>query len=314
MPLKTSVRFNDKKKSLIYSNVDTNAFKFMTMPNNPIMNDQVQKTSVYKLGQTNGSVFLDISNRKEKLKTILQLIAQQYPSRNGVYLQKEDGFALLEINFGLRNPDFDTILNNGIRFNDQSILMPCIALNHQVNPTFVLFYNLPLFAEDPLRNLLKSSLSQYGTLLDVGILLEPNTDTYMGCGYAIIDIPSDLKVPLNPVIKYDNNEFFAVWNWPVECDIKEQDYYKDYILFTLKQHRQYIWAEVKTVAGKYEYFNIRRDAPLSELKDAYSERMEVSQYDIRFFSGRRQIWDDELPGDYDRWHLETFSLEVRPRS
>ncbi|KAI8877680.1 hypothetical protein K501DRAFT_306225 [Backusella circina FSU 941] len=61
--------------------------------------------------------------------------------------------------------------------------------------------------------MLKSALGEYGNVLDVGMLLEPSTDTYMGSGYAIV-IPRNIThYPFTHKMKsyYNKNEFYAVW-------------------------------------------------------------------------------------------------------
>lgn len=76
---------------------------------------------------------------------------------------------------------------------------------------------LPLLNETKLLSGLKDSLSPFGQILDVGLLLEPEHKTFMGNGFAILDISKkngDLS-PLTHVIPWKNNKeqaFHAVWS------------------------------------------------------------------------------------------------------
>ncbi|KAG1034027.1 hypothetical protein G6F43_013470 [Rhizopus delemar] len=77
--------------------------------------------------------------------------------------------------------------------------------------------NLPFLGEKALLEGLKTSLQIYGEILDVGILLEPNTGTYMCTGYAILNVFSQEHIfePLTHLIPWDERReqgFYAVWN------------------------------------------------------------------------------------------------------
>ncbi|KAG1048106.1 hypothetical protein G6F43_009480 [Rhizopus delemar] len=83
--------------------------------------------------------------------------------------------------------------------------------------------NLPFLNEKTLMKGLEKSLRKYGDILDVGILLEPTTGTYMCTGYAVLNVASKTETfePLTHLIPWDEQRecgFYAVWNQvPVYC-------------------------------------------------------------------------------------------------
>ncbi|KAG1367181.1 hypothetical protein G6F61_013130 [Rhizopus arrhizus] len=83
------------------------------------------------------------------------------------------------------DPD-DTALNdfltNGIKFADNSTIIPCRALDSQMEVIRLRLSNLPFMGESALLE---------------GILLKPTTRTYMCTGYAILNCEQG---------------FYAVWN------------------------------------------------------------------------------------------------------
>lgn len=190
----------------------TKAFTFMNQSRISTSSEGVKLTQIFKSGHGLGTVLLDITDRIETLPKILQRIAQQYPSRNGILIRQDKDITFLEINFGVKNPDLDAILNKGVIFDDKSVVIPCIALDSKVNTVYVRLYNLLLLAEDKLTGVLKSSLHIYGNLLDVEILLEPTTNTYMGSGYVIVDTECRSTKQLTHKMKHANSEreFYAM--------------------------------------------------------------------------------------------------------
>ncbi|KAG1323127.1 hypothetical protein G6F63_013111 [Rhizopus arrhizus] len=67
------------------------------------------------------------------------------------------------------------------------------------------------------------SLEPYGSVLDLGILRESHTSTYMGTGYAILSVPKndDRFSPLShhlPWYQSEDEGFYAVWSdMPTYC-------------------------------------------------------------------------------------------------
>ncbi|KAG1139314.1 hypothetical protein G6F37_009855 [Rhizopus arrhizus] len=146
----------------------------------------ISKTSIWQTGHGSGSVFVNMTERKESKIEFLHLVAQQYSSQVGVFPQQLGTLKFAEINFV---PDDDALSNylvNGITFADKSTILPCRAL-------------------------------------DTHIFLEPTTSTYMCTDYAVLNVASKTETfePLTHLIPWDEQRecsFYAVWNqMPVYC-------------------------------------------------------------------------------------------------
>ncbi|KAG0975222.1 hypothetical protein G6F29_011689 [Rhizopus arrhizus] len=180
-------------------------------------NSTITKTSIWRPGHGPGSVFIDMTGRKETKLEFLRLVAQQYPSRMGVLTQQFGSMKFAEINFEPTDNALTDFLANGIKFSDNSIVLPCRALDSQMKVVRLRLSNLPFLNESALLAGLQKSLQRYGDILDVGILLEPTTGTYMCTGYATLNIASETKnfKDLTHLIPWDEMEdfgFYAVWN------------------------------------------------------------------------------------------------------
>ncbi|KAG1136415.1 hypothetical protein G6F37_012027 [Rhizopus arrhizus] len=74
----------------------------------------VSKTSIWRPGHGPGSVFVDMTGRKESKFEFLSLIAKQYPSRVGVITQQVGSMKFAEINFDPDDIALNDFLTNGI--------------------------------------------------------------------------------------------------------------------------------------------------------------------------------------------------------
>ncbi|KAG1320204.1 hypothetical protein G6F57_019730 [Rhizopus arrhizus] len=122
-----------------------------------------------------------------------------------------------EINFDPDDIALNDFLTNGLKFADNSIILPCRALDSQMEVIRLRLSNLPFLSESALLEGLQKSLTVYGEILDVGILLEPITHTYMCTGYAVLNVSSqNIKFKqLTHLIPWDEKReqsFYAVWN------------------------------------------------------------------------------------------------------
>ncbi|EIE78298.1 hypothetical protein RO3G_03002 [Rhizopus delemar RA 99-880] len=183
----------------------------------------ISKTSIWRTGHGSGSVFIDMTGRKESKIEFLHLVAQQYPSRVGVLTQQVGTLKFAEINFAPDDDALSECLANGISFADKSTILPCRALDTHMQVVRLRLSNLPFLNEKDLMKGLEKSLRKYGDILDVGILLEPTTGTYMCTGYAVLNVTSKTETfePLTHLIPWDEQRecgFYAVWNqMPVYC-------------------------------------------------------------------------------------------------
>ncbi|KAG0831878.1 hypothetical protein G6F18_007459 [Rhizopus arrhizus] len=186
--------------------------------------DKVIYSKVWRAGRSPGSVLLDMTDRSESPVQLMALIAKQFPSRIAVATTKEGSRKIAEINFDPLDPAIDQILKDGITFeNDAVRLLPCRALDPAVPLVRLRLSNLPFLKEDILKEQLKMSLEPYGSVLDLGILRESHTGTYMGTGYAILSVPKndDRFSPLShhlPWYQSEDEGFYAVWSdMPTYC-------------------------------------------------------------------------------------------------
>ncbi|KAG1374967.1 hypothetical protein G6F61_008872 [Rhizopus arrhizus] len=165
-----------------------------------------------------------MTDRSESPVQLMALIAKQFPSRIAVATTKEGSRKIAEINFDPLDPAIDEILKDGITFeNDAVRLLPCRALDPAVPLVRLRLSNLPFLKEDILKEQLKMSLEPYGSVLDLGILRESHTSTYMGTGYDILSVPKndDRSSPLSHHLPWYHSEdegFYAVWSdMPTYC-------------------------------------------------------------------------------------------------
>ncbi|KAG1396151.1 hypothetical protein G6F58_011796 [Rhizopus delemar] len=188
------------------------------------------KSKVWRVGRSPGSVLLDMTSRPESPLQLMALIAEQYPSRIAVATTKEGNRKIVEINFDPEDPSIDQIVADGIFFEkDNLYLCPCKALDTSVRLIRLRLSNLAFLSEAKLLPQSLSSLQPYGSIMDLGLLREPVTGTYMGTGYAILSVPigNDSFLPLTHHLPWSNaldEGFYAVWNdMPTYCRYCHQE-------------------------------------------------------------------------------------------
>ncbi|KAG1053034.1 hypothetical protein G6F43_004865 [Rhizopus delemar] len=104
--------------------------------------------------------------------------------------QQVGSLKFAEINFDPADEAFNECLTNGIKFADNSITIPCRAMDNHMQVVLLCLSNLSFLGEKALLEGLQKGLRKYGDILDVGILLEPTTGTYMCAGYAVLNVSS----------------------------------------------------------------------------------------------------------------------------
>ncbi|KAG1184668.1 hypothetical protein G6F36_007522 [Rhizopus arrhizus] len=212
----------NRKSPLHSTNSSSTANTVTSTPSN-LNVPMISKTSIWQTGHGSGSVFVNMTERKESKIEFLHLVAQQYSSQVGAFPQQLGTLKFAEINFV---PDDDALSNylvNGITFADKSTILPCRALDTHMQVVRLRLSNLPFLNEKALMKGLEKNLRKYGDILNIGILLEPTTGTYMCTGYAVLIMASKTETfePLTHLIPWDEQRkcgFYAVWNqMPVYC-------------------------------------------------------------------------------------------------
>jgi hypothetical protein len=164
-----------------------------------------------------------MSGRNETKVEFLSVVAKQYPTRIGVLTQKVGSLKFAEINFDPKDEAVDTIMTKGIKLPEGTVILPCLALDIHMEVIRLRLSNLPFLGEQALLEGLQKSLGRYGEILDVGMLLEATTGTYMCTGYAVLNIVSIDKqyqkfTHLIPWNEAKEQGFYAVWNqMPTYC-------------------------------------------------------------------------------------------------
>ncbi|KAG1323882.1 hypothetical protein G6F63_012814 [Rhizopus arrhizus] len=161
------------RKSLLHSTNSSSTANMVTSTSSTLDAPMISKTS-----------------RKESKIEFLHLVPQQYPSRVGVLTQQVGTLKFAEINFAPDDDALSECLANGTTFADKSIILRCRALDTHMQVVRLRLSNLPFLNEKAMMKDLEKSLRKYGDILDVGILLEPTTGTYMCTGYAVLNVAS----------------------------------------------------------------------------------------------------------------------------
>jgi hypothetical protein len=155
------------RKSLVYTENQTLPFLFMN-PNKQIDNSRnVKHTNLFMQGHGQGSMLLDISDCNLDETTILQEIAKQYPTRIGVLTEHAGDVQVAEINFDPNDKAIDVILEKGVCFDNQSIMIPCRAIDNNVDIVYLSLHSLPFIPGKEMAEFMEETLSEYGDVLDL---------------------------------------------------------------------------------------------------------------------------------------------------
>ena len=152
-------------------------------------------TVYWGVSQTPGSLFFDITSRKESDRAIYKLAKSQFLDYVDLVVHKSGSSRYLEINF-----DKDQIrskaLEDGFHFdNGQTIIRPVLACRPGSTIRRLTLQRLPWLRPQQLLQGLKHTLSNYGYVWDVGIVTDFDTGTLLGSGYAVLDCTTDPSQP-----------------------------------------------------------------------------------------------------------------------
>ncbi|ORZ22081.1 hypothetical protein BCR42DRAFT_405453, partial [Absidia repens] len=181
-------------------------------------------TRIWKTARTEGALFFDMTPLADKTQQYhMTLLKDQYPIDTiFAAIPKRDGKQpYLEV-YPTSTADVQNIKDTGIVYNDvaknTSIrILPCKSIPDATNIKKLSLSYLPMIEKEKVIAGLKQSLAPYGELLDAGILLEPQTQYFMGTGYALLDISATesgaATRTLTHKISWCNEEesFHATW-------------------------------------------------------------------------------------------------------
>lgn len=104
--------------------------------------------------------------------------------------QQVGSLKFAETDFDLVDDALNAFLDNGIKFADNSVTIPCRALDHHMQVVRLRLSNPSFLGEGVLLEDLQKEFAEIWEYLNVGILLEPTTGTYMCTRYAILKVAS----------------------------------------------------------------------------------------------------------------------------
>lgn len=128
------------------------------------------------------SLMFDVTSRPESQHELFKIIATQFPNRWG------EPSRIIEIHF-LKSIDKDYAITTGLVFTDTNKrIIPTRALNRESKVVRLHLTDLPFLSEDDILFGLRQSLKRYEHVSDLGISYGRNYNTYVGQGYAVLDI------------------------------------------------------------------------------------------------------------------------------
>ncbi|EIE86812.1 hypothetical protein RO3G_11523 [Rhizopus delemar RA 99-880] len=190
-PAKTRESLIHTKPMMTSSVQSSSPYLSISKQNSPVIIDTVY----WGVSQTPGSLFFDITSRKESDRTIYKLAFGQFHDYVGLVVHKSGYNRYLEINFD--NDHFRSkACENGFHFdNGQIIIRPVVACRPGSTIRRLTLQRLPWLRPQQLLEGLKHTLSSYGYVRDVGIVTDSDTGAFLGSGYAVLDCTSDSSQP-----------------------------------------------------------------------------------------------------------------------
>ncbi|KAG1544971.1 hypothetical protein G6F49_010936 [Rhizopus delemar] len=147
------------------------------------------------VSQTPSSIFFDISSRKEVDRAIYKLAFYQFQDYVGLVVHKSGSNRYLEVNFD--KDEFRTAAcTHGLHFDDGRVIIhPTLACRPGSIIRRVTLQRLPWLHPQNLQEGLIRTLSNYGSIRDVGIVTDSETGAFLGSGYAVLDCSPDPSQP-----------------------------------------------------------------------------------------------------------------------
>ncbi|KAI8884366.1 hypothetical protein K501DRAFT_247893 [Backusella circina FSU 941] len=327
---------------------ETSPFVFINDANKQTDNNNqnIKYTNLFMYGRGSGSVFLDLSTSDIDKATLLQEITKQYPTRIGILTKQAGDRMVAEINFDPNDKAINTILEKGVCFDNQFTIIPCKAIDDNMDIVYASLYSLPFTSEKELGELLEETLSEYGDVLDVGIFLESTTKTYMCTGYTILNVSPKAEpyTPLShkiPCLKSYVGSFYASWKgMPDYChychvqdhitdtcpntetgervwkdegndDVEIVQGFPQYLNFLIrKKRREHINLEVKGQDGSVTRFKIKRRTELRKLMSVYCKQHHLPPPNVQFFHKGQPLAHDKTPDEMNMEDNDVIIIKI----
>ncbi|KAL0078987.1 hypothetical protein J3Q64DRAFT_1734307 [Phycomyces blakesleeanus] len=123
-------------------------------------------------------------------------LSETYPNAVKIIEHKIDNRKHLELVLS-NNLDVAQACQDGFEFQSKRVI-GMQAMSHEAKIIKLNLFNLPCFDMDELLVVLQTNLSRFGNVLDAGIYQEPKYKTYMGTGFAVLDLQQNDSSRLQP--------------------------------------------------------------------------------------------------------------------
>ncbi|KAG1047406.1 hypothetical protein G6F43_010143 [Rhizopus delemar] len=145
------------------------------------------ETTYWGVSQSPGSIFFDVTSRRESDRDLYKLAFYQLKEYVGLVVHKSGPNRYLEVNFDIE--EFRILAcNEGLRFdNGLVVIRPVVACRPGSIIKRVTLQRLPWLRPQRLLEGLRSTLGNYGNVRDVGIVTDSDTGAFLGSGYAVLD-------------------------------------------------------------------------------------------------------------------------------
>ncbi|EIE86175.1 hypothetical protein G6F46_009352 [Rhizopus delemar] len=145
------------------------------------------ETTYWGVSQSPGSIFFDVTSCRESDRDLYKLAFHQLKEYVGLVVHKSGPNRYLEVNFDIE--EFRILAcNDGLRFdNGLVVIRPAVAYRPGSIIKRVTLQRLPWLRPKRLLEGLRSTLGNYGSVRDVGIVTDSDTGAFLGSGYAVLD-------------------------------------------------------------------------------------------------------------------------------
>ncbi|CDH49243.1 hypothetical protein RO3G_15710 [Lichtheimia corymbifera JMRC:FSU:9682] len=173
-------------------------------------------SNVWKVGGSPAScpsLFFDFTSRPEHRSEILRFINTSFPGNCGVRLHSDHSRRIVELFIADDNVYVEAQFR-GIRFPDDQRILPSKPISPDARLVHLQLSDLPFTTKDKLSHGLQNALSDYGNVLDYGILRDHDSHLLMGKGYATLELNAKSGiVPLRHTVPWPNtdDQFHVTW-------------------------------------------------------------------------------------------------------
>ena len=158
---------------------------------------RVLQTRIYRSSRTDGAYLFDITECRKTYtdQQCMIELKKQHPKVHACIALSEGPVRYLET-YVTKENDVNDIKLTGLTFKEiQLQVLPFKAINDQSQVIKLKLSHLPMLPVNEVLNGLKTSLTMFGRILDIGITTEHATGFFMGSGYAVLDIYQTEDVP-----------------------------------------------------------------------------------------------------------------------